>query len=166
MTVNNLQATENKILCLARIGNYWNLLNRVSIGESVTSSKRIELVFGDSIGRSTWMLLLFPKGQYVNGLGNGQVAIYLKMISCEHLDRALVVSVKFYIKSPYQMEKLFESTKKVVFDYRDVKKRWQGFYLVKEEELYSKDCEYLFLNNSLTIGCELIGLGESESTLC
>lgn len=62
IVVNDVQKQENKVVCLARIDNYPDMLNRVSIGQSITTEP-IQINFDDSIGRSSWILIFYPKGR-------------------------------------------------------------------------------------------------------
>lgn len=88
---------------------------------------------------------------------SGRASIYLKMVHCENPDKSLAMTIQFFIKSPYcEMQDKFSSTKNATFLYRNLSKRWKGpFNLVPTEDLYSNRCENFFLNDSLTIGCEL-----------
>lgn len=160
--VNDVQKMENKVVCLARIDNYKNMLKHVSIGESITT-KPFDINFQNSIGASKWVLIFYPQGQYIRSkhstiLGSGQVCMYLKMVACENEDKSLMTSIKFYIKSPYaEMKDDFPCTMSATFLYRDLNKRWTGpFNLAPIEKLYSKRCKNFFVNDCLTIGCELI----------
>lgn len=161
IVVNDVQKTENKVRCLARIDNYKNMLKRVSVGEYITTSEPINIHF-HSIGTSKWVLIFYPRGQYICSTSssifeNGPTSIYLKMLSCENQDNSLTTTIKFFIKSPYfEMKDKFHSTKRATFLHRDVNKRWIGpFNLAPSEELHSKQFEDFFFNDCLTIGCEL-----------
>lgn len=162
IVVNHVKKTDNKVLCLARIDNYRNMLKHVSIGESITSEP-ININFHNSVGDSKWELIYFPKGQYIPSrnstiLGNGTASIYLKMKCCENQHESLMTTVKFFIKSPYSgMKDKFPCQRNATFSYHDLHKRWTGpFNLMHLEELHSKDCAYYFVNDCLTIGCEMI----------
>lgn len=156
---NDLQKRKGNIICFARIDDYWNVLERVTVGESVTTSEPIDLHFNDSIGASKWIIIFYPKGQYNSvGVANGQVSVYLKMLSCDNQDKSLMMDVKFFFKSPYAgVRDEYACTRNANLLYADIKKRWIGpFDLVRSRELYSSQCGNLFVNNTLTIGCELV----------
>lgn len=159
--VNDVQRTKDKVLCLARIDNYKNMLKHVSIGEYI-SMDPIQLNFHDSIGKSNWVIMFFPKGQYVSSqdptaLEVSRASLYLKMVYCDNQENSLAATIKFFIKSPfYEMKDNFSSTKSATFLYRNPIKRWVGpFHLVSTDELFSNRCEHFFYNDSLTIGCEM-----------
>lgn len=159
--VNDVEKTKSKILCLARIDNYRNVLKHVSIGQSIRSDP-FQLDYYDSIGTSSWMLLFFPNGQYIESsnsvvMGSGRASMYLKMVDCEHQSESLTMTVKFFIKSPYcDVLDKFSSVKNANFSYCNRNERWSGPYdLAAMQELYSNSCKNLFLNDSLTVGCEL-----------
>lgn len=168
IVVNDVQKTENNVLCLARIDNYRNMLKRVSVGESI-STEPIRLNFDDSIGRSHWNILFYPRGQYICSknadiLASGRASIYLKMVYCENEENSLDMTIKFFIKSPYfEMKDKVGYTKCTTFLYRNLDQRWIGLDLVSTEELYSNQCQNFFVNDSLTIGCKL---NISTSTRC
>lgn len=160
IVLNDVQKTKNKIMCLARIDNYRNVLKHVTVGESIRTDP-FELDF-DSIGSSTWTLIFFPKGQYIAASNSivtesGQASMYLKMVDCEHQNNLLAMTIRFFIKSPYcDVLDKFSTSDYAVFSYRNLTERWTGpFDLAAIEELYSSRCKNLFLNDSLTIGCEL-----------
>lgn len=161
IVVNDVQKTENKVLCLARIDNYRNMLKRVSVGQSI-STEPIRINFRDSIGASRWNILFYPRGQYIYSsknsdiLASGRVSIYLKMICCENEEKSVDMTIKFFIKSPYfEMKDKFAYTKCANFLYRNLNQRWIGLDLLSMEELYSNQYQNYFVNDSLTIGCEL-----------
>lgn len=160
--VNDIQKTENKFVCLARIDNYRNMLKHVSIGESITTEP-FNINFDNSIGMSKWVLIFYPQGQYIHCKnatisGNGRVSMYLKMVACKNEDYSLMTSVKFFIKSPYfEMKDEYPCSRSATFLYRDLNKRWIGpFNLASQEKLYSQQCKNLFFNDCLTIGCEVV----------
>lgn len=62
IVVNDVQTSENKVVCLARIDNYPDMLNCMSIGQSITTEP-IQINFDDSIGQSYWILIFYPKGR-------------------------------------------------------------------------------------------------------
>ncbi|XP_037033299.1 uncharacterized protein LOC119072232 isoform X2 [Bradysia coprophila] len=159
--VNDVQKMKNKILCLARIDNYRNVLKHVTVGESIRTDP-FRLDFYDSVGTSSWMLIFYPKGQYVESRNSvvkesGRASMYLKMVDCEHQDDSLGLAIRFFIKSPYcDVLDKFSTSKCANFSYRNLSERWSGpFNLAAIEELYSSRCKNLFLNDSLTVGCEL-----------
>ncbi len=160
--VNDVQKSKNKVLVLVRVDNYKNMLKRVSVGESI-KTEPIQMNFHDSIGKSSWILIYYPKGQYIgtsdaNVKESGRASIYLKMVYCENENETLSTIIKVLIKSPnndFNYE--FGTTKFATLSFRDPKQRWIGpLNLADTDELYSKRCKNFFLNDSLTIGCELI----------
>lgn len=60
--VNDVEKSENKIVCLASVDNYEIMLKHVSIGQSI-KTKPIQMNFPDSIGESYWTLIFFPRGR-------------------------------------------------------------------------------------------------------
>lgn len=97
---------------------------------------------------------------------SGRASIYLKLVDCENPDELLALTIQFFIKAPYcEMKDKFTSTKNAKFLYRDLCKRWKGpFNLVPTEDLYSNRYENFFLNDSLTIGCELNVIASNPRT--
>lgn len=164
--VNDVQKSENKVLCLVRVDNYRNMLKHVSIGQSIRTEP-IPINFSDSNGTSNscisqYEIIYYPRGQYIQSrnsdvLESGQASVYLKMVHCENEDDPLAMNVKFFMKAPYfEMKDKFDVTKEVTFSYRNLDKRWIGpFNLVSTGDLYSSRCKNFFVNDSLTIGCEL-----------
>lgn len=159
--VNDVQKTNNKTLCLARIDNYRNILHRVSVGQFIRTAS-FNLNFDDSIGTSRWMLIFFPNGQYIESSDSvitesGQASMYLQMVDCEHPHNSLTLTIRFFIKSPYSdvLDKV-SSSEQAKFSYRNLYERWSGpFNLATLAELYSNQCKNLFLNDSLTVACEM-----------
>lgn len=79
------------------------------------------------------------------------------MDKCENPDNLLAMNIKFYIKSPYfDVKDKFVSTKSATFSHRNPNQRWIGpFNLFATDDLFSNRSKNYFLNDSLTIGCEL-----------
>ncbi|KAG4069098.1 hypothetical protein HA402_008409 [Bradysia odoriphaga] len=161
IVVNDVQKVKNKILCLARIDNYRNVLKHVTVGESIRTDP-FQLDFCESIGTSSWVFIFYPKGQYIESRNSvveesNRASMYLQLVDCEHQNDSLALAIRFFIKSPYcDVLDKFSTSKCASFSYRNLNERWSGpFNLAAIEELYSSRCKNLFLNDSLTFGCEL-----------
>lgn len=84
-------------LIVFEISNVSHLIQNKSVGEFVKSCT-FKLNYTNSIGLSTWELLLFPNGQYdCNGIPDEQTSVYLKVVKCENMSEELKLDVKVQI---------------------------------------------------------------------
>lgn len=113
----------------AHIKNISILREKIAIGENVTSNE-FGMIFPDSIGRSKWKLLFYPRGQYANGQAGSGIGIYLVMLACEQRDKILEANVTFQLQSQIDNDAAGHGPVKNLnaeFNFSDPNKRWIGY---------------------------------------
>lgn len=107
----------------------------ISTGMSVTSEPFF-LEFPESLGHSMWVLVIYPKGQYIsNGVPSGKIAVYVKMISAENENNTLKTNIKFTLSwtGSYQNHDSF--LEKQSFCFKEKKQRWAGCKIASTSEV-------------------------------
>lgn len=138
--------------CTAMLINFSALTQKCVVGESITS-QRFEMTC-PKIGKSSWTLILFPAGQYELERDNGQLSVYLKMVTCENENENLLADVKFFIDSEEEYCKVVQAN---TFHYKNASQRWVGTQLVSKSNLNAQASgRNLIRENSLVIGCRII----------
>lgn len=128
-----LEQNNSDSLIVFEINKIGHLIQKTSVGEYVKSSN-FELNFKNSIGKSSWVLILFPNGQYdCNGMPNKRIFVYLKMINCEKMSTVLKLDVKFQLGSGIGWNQHQN------FCFNNVRTRWTGTHLVGLNVLSNRD---------------------------
>lgn len=91
------QKTLDGYICTASLENFATIAKKFPLGTSF-STDSFAMHFDDSIGSSTWVMQIYPNGQFDrDGYGNGHLSAYLKLISAENENKSLFVDIEFNI---------------------------------------------------------------------
>lgn len=129
----NVVAVDQNILrslVVFEINQVSSIVRKTNVGQFVQSCP-FELTFPTSIGKSKWVVILFPNGQYDAGKANDLIYVYLKMVYCEHQSAEFKFDVQFRLGSEYAT--VTKRNQTLRFD--NVKTRWIGTKLLNTSEM-------------------------------
>lgn len=129
----NVVSVEQKSLqsqIIFEINRLSTVVRKTSVGQCIKSSQ-FELDFPTSIGKSQWILFIFPNGQYETGKPNDAINIYLKIVRCEHQSAELNFNVTLQFGDEYA--KIIKNNQRVCFG--KPKTRWICVKLMTIKEM-------------------------------
>lgn len=145
MNKNNLEfdvvsvdQNNSQSLVVFEINQVTSIVRKTNVGQFVKSFP-FELNFPTSIGKSKWVVILFPNGQYEAGRANDLIYIYLKMVYCEYQSAEFKFDVKFQLGSEYATV----TKKDVHLCFDNVKTRWIGTKLLNTNEMIMNGSQFI-----------------------
>lgn len=130
---NNLQS-----FVVFEINRVSSIVRKTNVGQFIRS-RPFELNFPTSIGKSRWIVLLFPNGQYEAGRPNDLIYVYLKMVHCEHQSAEFKFDVMFQLGSEYATA----TKKNLTLCFDNVKTRWIGTKLLNTYEMIMNGSRFI-----------------------
>lgn len=129
--VSETYTRNDNVFVTFKIPNYKNIINRISIGEHITTIDPFDLNFSDFA--SKMLLFFYPRGQYDYGLPSKNCRAYVKMLSCTKNDPIIKMDIKVCVGSS-------STAKDSEFILNDFRKNWTGpFDILTPKEVYFND---------------------------
>lgn len=130
------QKTVNGYICIVQLDNFGTTAKKYKLGTSF-STDVFAMHFPASIGSSSWIMKIYPKGQYDSeGLSNGHLSAYLKLISAENENKSLIVDIdlKIIVNNGFGFTCKMHTDQRAInqcFDWNRKSARWFGGQLVR-----------------------------------